>query len=93
MVTQTTVGYGDITPVSGLPRSLAALESLLGQVFLVGTVARLVALQVAYSRRGPQTSTGTPLAGREAIRGTASEGRASGERPQDSERPNEPDES
>ena len=51
MVTHTTLGYGDITPVSGLPRSLAALEAFLGQVFLVGTVARLVALQVAHSGR------------------------------------------
>ncbi len=85
MVTQTTVGFGDITPVSGLPRSLAALEAFFGQVFLVATVARLVALQVAYSRRGPETSTGTPPAGQGAIRGTASKGRAHGERPQDSE--------
>jgi voltage-gated potassium channel len=51
MVTQTTLGYGDITPVSGLPRSLAALEAFIGQVFLVATVARLVSLQVAYSGR------------------------------------------
>ena len=91
MVTQTTVGYGDVTPVSGLPRSLAALEAFLGQVFLVATVARLVALQVAYSRRGPQPSTGTPPAGQEAIRGTASKGRAHGEQTRDSEDRNELD--
>jgi voltage-gated potassium channel len=57
MVTQTTLGYGDITPVSGLPRSLAALEAFLGQVFLVATVARLVSLQVAYSGRGGQVDS------------------------------------
>ncbi len=57
MVTLTTLGYGDITPVSGLPRSLAALEAFLGQVFLVGTVARLVALQVAYSGRAGQSAS------------------------------------
>lgn len=51
MVTQTTLGYGDITPVSGLSRSLSALEAVLGQIFLVVTVARLVALQVADSSR------------------------------------------
>jgi len=57
MVTQTTLGYGDITPVSGLPRSLAALEAFLGQVFLVATVARLVSLQVAYSGRAGQVDS------------------------------------
>jgi hypothetical protein len=57
MVTQTTLGYGDITPVSGLPRSLAALEAFLGQVFLVATVARLVSLQVAHSGRGGQVDS------------------------------------
>ena len=57
MVTQTTLGYGDITPVSGLPRSLAALEAFIGQVFLVATVARLVALQVAYSGRAGQVDS------------------------------------
>jgi hypothetical protein len=57
MVTQTTLGYGDISPVSGLPRSLAALEAFLGQVFLVATVARLVALQVAYSGRAGQSAS------------------------------------
>lgn len=62
MVTQTTLGYGDITPVSGLPRSLAALEAFLGQVFLVATVARLVALQVAYSGRAGQVHS-DPKAG------------------------------
>ncbi|TET55229.1 MAG: two pore domain potassium channel family protein [Anaerolineales bacterium] len=60
MVTQTTLGYGDITPVSGLPRSLAALEAFFGQVFLVGTVARLVALQVAHSGRA-EVGEGDPL--------------------------------
>lgn len=57
MVTQTTLGYGDITPVSGLPRSLAALQAFIGQVFLVATVARLVSLQVAQSGRGGQVDS------------------------------------
>lgn len=72
MVTQTTLGYGDITPVSGLPRSLAALEAFVGQVFLVATVARLVSLQVAYSGRGSQVG-GDPEGGQAepASRGTA----------------------
>ena len=51
MVTQTTLGYGDITPVSALARSLGSLQAAIGQVFLVVTVARLVALQVVYAAR------------------------------------------
>jgi predicted neutral ceramidase superfamily lipid hydrolase len=54
LVTQTTLGYGDITPKSEFAQSLASLQALMGQIFLVGTVARLVALQVAHSGRSNQ---------------------------------------
>jgi hypothetical protein len=40
----TTTGYGDFTPAGSAPRSLAVLEAVLGQIFLVTLVARLVAL-------------------------------------------------
>jgi hypothetical protein len=43
-ITMTTVGYGDLSPSTGLPRTLAVLEALTGQVFLVVLVSRLVAL-------------------------------------------------
>ena len=43
-ITMTTVGYGDLTPATGLPRSSAVLEALTGQIFLVVLVARLVTL-------------------------------------------------
>lgn len=43
-VTMTTTGYGDFTPAGGAPQSLAVLEALLGQIFLVTLVARLVAM-------------------------------------------------
>lgn len=46
-VTLTTVGFGDITPLSNLARSIVVLEALMGQIFLVTLVARLVSL---YSR-------------------------------------------
>jgi len=46
-ITMTTVGYGDFTPASAVPRMLVVLEALLGQIFLVTAVARLVSL---YSR-------------------------------------------
>lgn len=46
-VTLTTLGYGDITPTHPITRMLATLEAIVGQLFLVIMVARLVAMQVA----------------------------------------------
>jgi ion channel len=40
----TTLGFGDLTPRSGLPQALVVVEALLGQIFLVTLVARLVTL-------------------------------------------------
>jgi hypothetical protein len=42
--TLTTTGYGDLVPATGLGRALSMLEALMGQLFLVTVVARLVAL-------------------------------------------------
>ncbi|MEZ5208161.1 MAG: potassium channel family protein [Acidimicrobiales bacterium] len=41
-ITIATVGYGDLSPAPGVPRSLAVLEAVIGQVFLVTIVARVV---------------------------------------------------
>jgi hypothetical protein len=43
-ITMATVGYGDLTPTTGLPRTLSVLEALTGQVFLVVLLARLVSM-------------------------------------------------
>jgi hypothetical protein len=51
LTTLTTTGYGDITPVDPFARSLANLQSVLGQFFLAITVARLVTLQLQDRRR------------------------------------------
>jgi len=40
--TMTTVGYGNLIPAGGPGRSLATLESILGQVYLVTVVATIV---------------------------------------------------
>ena len=48
-VTLTTLGYGDITPVSRLARSLSTMEAVTGQLYLAVLVARVVGLQVAHS--------------------------------------------
>ena len=50
-VTLTTLGFGDLSPAVGLPQALTALEALLGQVFLVTLVARLVTLWVRQAER------------------------------------------
>ena len=49
-VTLTTMGYGDITPVTETGRTLAIFEALIGQIFLVIVVARIVALLGSESR-------------------------------------------
>ena len=45
--TMSTLGYGDIVPVSRLARSLSWLEALTGQLYLTILVARLVGLHIA----------------------------------------------
>ena len=48
-VTLTTLGYGDITPVTSLARSLCILEAVIGQLYLVVQVAWLVGVHVSQS--------------------------------------------
>jgi hypothetical protein len=43
-ITMATVGYDDLTPAFGLPRTFSVLEALTGQIFLVVLVSRLVAM-------------------------------------------------
>ena len=43
-ITMTTVGYGDLSPATGFPRTTSVLEALMGQIFLVVLVSRLVAM-------------------------------------------------
>jgi hypothetical protein len=51
LTTMTTTGYGDIAPVDPSVRSLANLESVLGQFYLAITIARLAALELKDRRR------------------------------------------
>jgi len=46
-VTQTTLGYGDITPMTAPARSLSLLEAVIGQLYLAVLIARLVGIHIA----------------------------------------------
>jgi len=50
-VTLTTLGYGDITPLSPPARSLALLEAIMGQLYLAVLIARMVGIHIAQSSR------------------------------------------
>ena len=50
-VTITTLGYGDILPLSAGARMLAVTEALTGQIYLVVLVARLVGLHIAHGNK------------------------------------------
>jgi hypothetical protein len=46
-VTLTTLGYGDISPVSGPARSLAIMEAIMGQMYIAVLIARLVGMHIS----------------------------------------------
>jgi hypothetical protein len=54
-VTLGTLGYGDILPVSGPARALAMTEAIIGQMYLVVIVARLVSLYQSEADRNGRT--------------------------------------
>src|SRR5271167_4890826 len=49
--TLTTLGDGDIQPVSPIARSLAILEALFGQLYPAVMIARLISLEIVGRRR------------------------------------------
>ncbi len=48
-VTLTTLGYGDVIPVSPPAKALSSLEAVTGQLYIAVLIARLVALQIVHS--------------------------------------------
>ena len=68
-ITLSTTGYGDYTAQNDAGRSMAVLEAVLGQVFLVTLVARLVAMYGMVRPSGP----GRPRAPDDAATDTATE--------------------
>lgn len=53
-VTLTTLGYGDILPVSSVAKTLAWIEAVVGQLFLAVTIARLVSLEISHREHPPE---------------------------------------
>jgi voltage-gated potassium channel Kch len=50
-VTLTTLGYGDMLPVSPIARSLATSEALFGQLYPAVMIARLISIEILNRRR------------------------------------------
>jgi hypothetical protein len=48
-VTLTTLGYGDITPITAQARSFSLLEAIIGQLYLATLLARLVSINIFQS--------------------------------------------
>lgn len=51
LIAQTSTGFGDITPVHPIARSLVTLQTVAGQVFTTVLLARLVSLELADRER------------------------------------------
>jgi len=50
----TTVSYGDVIPLNPVVRSLAVLESMIGQLFPAVLLPRLVSMELYHRQRGGQ---------------------------------------
>jgi len=48
LMTLTTVGYGDVSPVAPVARNIAAVEAVIAQLFIASVIARLVAMQTTH---------------------------------------------
>ena len=53
LVTLTTMGYGDVTPVRPPATAIAMLEAVFGQFYIAIVVAQLVGLRMASGERSP----------------------------------------
>jgi hypothetical protein len=60
-ITMTTVGFGDLTPATDVARVAVTFEALLGQVFLVTLVARLVSMYGVQNRGSIGVAASRPI--------------------------------
>jgi len=51
LITMTTVGFGDMLPITTAARTLTTLEALVGQVYLTILVARLVGMYLLHQQK------------------------------------------
>jgi hypothetical protein len=54
-VTLSTLGYGDITPVTDAARTVSSLEAIAGQIYLAVIVAALVGIHISSRRESHRT--------------------------------------
>jgi hypothetical protein len=54
LVTLTTLGYGDIIPTRSLPRMLAAMEAVIGQLYIAILIAGLVGMRLSHRQQAPR---------------------------------------
>lgn len=59
-VTLATLGYGDISPLNPVARSLATAEGITGQLYLAILIARLVSQELFYRQLKAEGGTGAP---------------------------------
>jgi hypothetical protein len=59
-MTLSTVGYGDITPVSRVARMLAVTEAMTGMFYMAVLIARLVALHTTSTPANEADASGKP---------------------------------
>ena len=52
-VTLTTLGYGEITPLTRIARALAAGEAVTGQLYLAVLIARLIGMEIISTQQKP----------------------------------------
>jgi hypothetical protein len=50
LVTLSTLGYGDVLPITAQARMLAAIEAIIGQLYLAVLIARLIGLEASRPR-------------------------------------------
>lgn len=60
IITLTTVGYGDIVPVVGISRTLAAIEAMCGTFYMAVLVARLVGIHASARPATTAATDATP---------------------------------